>query len=332
MKTHSSAPRALPPLKLWHPEWFQGSLKRKGYFEGWYFKQASAGGTSVWSLIPGISLSRHSRKAFIQAISGSDGATWFFEFPVSDFRAYRNPFRVEIGPNSFSSEGLRLECGDGPDAFRGELRFSGRVPFPSNLLRPGVMGPFSFMPSMECYHGVVSLDHRVDGELATPQGRVPFNGGRGYTEKDWGTSMPSSWIWMQTNHLGREGDSLMLSVARIPWLRGHFIGFLLVGILDGEFVLRTTYTGSRLEEVEMTEREARVVIRTGRERIEVSGKRERRGILLAPVSGSMDRRIAESVDARITLLRVDGDGKTLNDLAGCRAGMEIVGAASELAK
>lgn len=77
-----------------------------------------------------------------------------------------------------------------------------------HALSPGVMGPFRFAPFMECYHGVLSLDHSVDGTLEVDGERISYEGGRGYTEKDWGRSFPSAWVWVQSNDFGRTGVSL----------------------------------------------------------------------------------------------------------------------------
>ena len=52
-----------------------------------------------------------------------------------------------------------------------------------------------------------------------------FNDGNGYIEKDWENPMPSSWIWIQTNNFKNSNSSIMISIARIPWL-----GFLLLGL------------------------------------------------------------------------------------------------------
>ena len=57
-------------MKVHRPWAFQGSLRRRDYFEGWYFKHVSADLTQVWSFIPGISLSKGKRHAFIQVING----------------------------------------------------------------------------------------------------------------------------------------------------------------------------------------------------------------------------------------------------------------------
>jgi len=71
---------------------------------------------------------------------------------------------------------------------RGSLCFSCINPWPVTLLSPGVMGWYAWVPFMECYHGVVSLDHTIEGILHVDVDgtAVDFGGGRGYTEKDWG--------------------------------------------------------------------------------------------------------------------------------------------------
>lgn len=54
--TSSSAPLHHRFLKLWRPDWYQNGPKRRGYFEGWYFKCVDADAHHAVALIPGISL------------------------------------------------------------------------------------------------------------------------------------------------------------------------------------------------------------------------------------------------------------------------------------
>jgi hypothetical protein len=110
--------------------------------------------------------------------------------------------------------------------FKGELKFNGNVAWPKSFFSPGIMGPFSFVPFMECYHGIVSMDHSIEGHLNIDGSFIEFNGGRGYIEKDWGRSFPSAYVWMQTNHFSSEGISIKASVANIPWLGSSFVGFI----------------------------------------------------------------------------------------------------------
>ena len=66
------------------------------------------------------------------------------------------------------------------------------------------MGPYTFAPFMECYHGVLSFDHTIAGSLAVDGQELDFTGGHGYIEKDWGQAFPKAWIWTQSNHFGAD--------------------------------------------------------------------------------------------------------------------------------
>jgi tocopherol cyclase len=68
-------------LLLYRPEIFQGNLKMKNYFEGWYFKHASRDLKQVYSFIPGVSLTENDPHAFIQVINGITGKTDYITYP-----------------------------------------------------------------------------------------------------------------------------------------------------------------------------------------------------------------------------------------------------------
>lgn len=97
---------------------------------------------------------------------------------------------------------------------------------PATVTSPGIMGWYAWMPVMECYHGVVSFSQDLSGSLSLDGGRLTFDGGRGYLEKDWGRAFPTGYIWMQSNHFTRPGACLVASVAVIPWRRTQFRGFI----------------------------------------------------------------------------------------------------------
>jgi tocopherol cyclase len=92
---------------LQSPVFFQGNLHAKRCFEGWYFKNVSADRSSVYALIPGISLSPQGSKSFIQFIDGSNGRTRWFPFHLGVFGFSRDHFAVRIGDNRFSLEGIQ---------------------------------------------------------------------------------------------------------------------------------------------------------------------------------------------------------------------------------
>ena len=120
---------------LMNPPIFQGSLKENNYFEGWYFKNVSKDMSSVLSFIPGISLSKNEH-AFIQVLDGITGWTHYFEFSVKDFKPLKERFMVNIGPNEFSTSGLKVDLEENDLKINGEVRFSNLSPFPKGILSP----------------------------------------------------------------------------------------------------------------------------------------------------------------------------------------------------
>jgi tocopherol cyclase len=321
-----------PLRKVFRSELYQGHNRRGNYYEGWYFKSVSPDGKHVWSLIPGIAYGKKGQDAhaFIQLIDGQTGETKYHRFPISDFHYSRKQFHVRIGENEFSPYRLRVSLGEGADQFRADLRFDKNATLASRLLRPGIMGPYRYAPFMETYHGLVSMDHEISGTVVHQGKAIDFTGGRGYIEKDWGFSMPSSWIWMQCNNFEQTGVSFMCSIARVPWLGKAFPGFLGFLLIDGEVRQFATYTGARVEGLAVQEHEVRFDIVAKEFRIEVRAQRAGTGVLQAPVAGQMDRRIAESVDANVHLRLLDNNGKELFSGNGQNAGLEVVGKLSEL--
>lgn len=335
MKTFKPSNKSLfyPLTKTWKPVNFQGVGKKSHYFEGWYFKNVSADKHHIWSVIPGISIEKSGiRHAFIQLINGKTADTWYVKYPIEAFSYSQKAFDVRIADNRFSLQGISLNI-QSPEnnlATSGSLVFKNIHPLKSTFFNPGIMGWYSFVPFMECYHGLVSMDHHLSGELKMNGSEINFDGGKGYSEKDWGKSMPEAWIWMQSNHFEKAGTSFMLSVAKIPWLKSSFTGFLCVLLLDGKIHRFATYTGAKLKNLSVDRELVQVEIRDKNYRLFISARHAARGLLAAPLNGAMDRRIAESVDAEITVRVTKLSGKEIFNGTGKTAGLELVGDMKEL--
>lgn len=317
---------------LFNPVAFQGEGRKKAYFEGYYLKHVSRSG-QAWAFIPGVSISSDGsvRKSFIQVIDGSTGTTRWYEFPFESFKYSARRFEVSIEGNRFSASGMHLEL-SGPDgAIAGDLRYGRLLGFPARPWCPGIMGPYSFLPAMECNHGLVSLDHEIAGGLSVDGLPMDFDGGRGYIEKDWGRAMPSSWIWAQSNSFPEAGTSLMFSLANIPWRGASFPGFLCAfrSGANGAMNVLATWTGARIENLGLSDASITVVISSRRDRLELLLERGRGGLLLAPVAGAMERRIAESVDATMQFAWYR-QGSLLYQGRANPSGLETVGAVEQL--
>ena len=314
--------------KKGHPEIYQGNKRKKKYFEGWYFKMVSADGTSILSIIPGVSLSVNGNEqhAFIQVIDGKTAKTSYYSFPIEKFSFSKNDFAVKIGENYFSKDKLIINIHDDTSSISGEIRMSEQVELPSGKrLNPGIMGWYRFVPFMQCYHGVVSLTHQLNGSLIKDGKKYIFDGGRGYIEKDWGSSMPSAWIWMQSNNFDEAGNSFMLSVANVPWLGKSFTGFLGFFLHDSTLFRFATYTHAKLQIEKSVSDTVKISIIDRKHNYFIEAFHSITGLLKAPVKGSMDRRIPESIDARLKLTVKDKKGNLIFSGTTNIAGLEMVG-------
>ncbi|MCU0641647.1 MAG: hypothetical protein MUC35_06110 [Candidatus Margulisbacteria bacterium] len=311
---------------MYEPASFQGSGRQSGYFEGWYFKLVDPAGVRPIAIIPGVSLTRNDAHSFIQILDGGSHQSAYHRFPVTDFKADPKKFDLRVGPNHFSGAGFALDL----PGIKGAVTFGRLQPWPVSLFSPGAMGPFAFVPRMECQHGIISFDHSLTGQLTVGGSKENYTGGRGYIEKDWGHSMPKAWVWLQSNDFAPEGTSLSVSVARVPWLGMSFNGFI-VGFRHGGKLYRfTTYLGSRLKEltyqpngVTLTFEDKDYVLDIGAVGGAAGGTE-----LAAPVVGAMEGRIFEHLPATV---RVRLYAKVKNGRAeifagtGRFAGLEIVG-------
>lgn len=322
--------------RIWAPDIYQGGSRSRRYFEGWYFKVVDVAGEHPMAVIPGVSFSADGSvsHSFVQLMT-SGGGTRYFAYPASAFTFGRGEFGVKVAGNSFSATGMTLDLADEIGAVTGQVRFGPLSPWPVKLLSPGIMGPFRFVPAMETYHGVVSMDHGIDGTLTVDGRALDFDGGRGYIEKDWGRSFPSSWVWAQSNAFGRNGVSVTASVARIPWMTGAFVGHIAGMLVDGSLHRFATYTRAKLVSVATRPDGADIVIRDHREELELHLNGTVSGALKAPTLGSMEGRANESLDGTIDVaLRVvrGGRAQVLFEGTGRNAGIEVMNDLGELGK
>ena len=169
-----------------HPEWYHGARAAPPFFEGWYYRLIDAGERQRYAVIPGISLGTDGddRHAFVQVLNDSTGQATYHRFATEEFRSAEGRFDVRIGPNRFTPERISLRIESPQRSVSGEVHFSGLTPWLVTLTSPGTMGWYTWVPRMECYHGVLSLDHQIHGTLTIDGSPVAFTGGRGTIEKD----------------------------------------------------------------------------------------------------------------------------------------------------
>jgi hypothetical protein len=310
--------------KLYNPAEFQGNLHRNNYFEGWYLKHVTADLSQSISIIPGISLSKDPH-CFIQVLNGVTSEAFYIRYDLKDFSTGPRRFAVRIGESFFSDLYSEIHINNENLKADGRIEYRDSVPYPGTLINPGIMGWYSFVPFMECKHGVISVNNNLSGILKLNGLVIDFTDGKGYIEKDWGASFPESWIWVQCNHFEKKEVSFMFSVAKIPWLTRYFIGFL--GFLyDGnKFCNFATYNGSVITRLEKADYSLKISIMAKEFMIDADISINQFSDLKAPRLGVMERYMKESVDSDLEIVFKNRKTNNIQSFHGRRAGLEITG-------
>ncbi len=313
---------------LFNPDQFQGWGKSKRYFEGWYFKVLNKEQNAAYAIIPGVAMDEEGcKQAFIQVLDGKRQTAVYHKFDFESFVASKADFRISIANNSFTANYIELDL----PGMSGRLEFSSLVRWPKPWYSPGIMGPYSFVPFMECYHGIISMDYSISGKLTTDAQIIDFAGGRGYTEKDWGRSFPSAYVWMQSNHFSLPGISVKASVARIPWISNAFTGFIAGVWVHDRLIQFTTYNGSVLRKLRIDQLGVELVLENKKHRLAIVATREAATSLASPIMGFMDGRIEESMTSILEVLLTDRrTGKIILHDTGYHAGLEVAGEISRI--
>ena len=308
---------------IWNPECYHGWGKSKRFFEGWYYKIISSDQKHALAIIPGIAMDENGKKqAFIQVLDGRNLKASYHKFDAQEFIPEPKTHDLQIGKNRFTNDSIELDL----PGLKGSLRFRNRSPWPSSWNSPGIMGPFSFVPFMECYHGILSMDHSIEGSLVHQDKVISFEQGRGYMEKDWGHSFPEGYVWMQSNHFSKTGISIKASIAKIPWIGSSFIGYIAGVLIDGKLIQFTTYNKTQLKKCSVSKKEVVIEMENSLHKLWIRAEQEKATPLAAPIAGFMDARIEESMNAKIHLKLIQKKtGEILLEDTGTSAGIEVAG-------
>ena len=315
---------------IWNPHLYHGWGRSKIFFEGWYYKIVDNSQTNAFAIIPGIAMDENGNKqSFIQVLDGKNLKADYFKFDSNEFKPTPKKHDLYIAENHFSMTDISLNLPN----LQGTLIFKNLFPWSNTFLSPGIMGPYSFIPFMECYHGIVSMNHDIEGSLIHNGKKISFDNGKGYMEKDWGHSFPKAYVWMQSNHFSKSSISFKSSIAIIPWLKSSFIGHIAGVLIDGKLIEFTTYNGTKLNSCDISQDEVNASMENRLFKLNIKAIREKATTLAAPISGFMDGRIDESMNSSIKLKLIDKKSNKiiLNDI-GESAGIEVAGDYEKLIK
>lgn len=307
-----------------NPELFQGEQyinTNKNYFEGWYFKNTN--NKNGISFISGINVNEQEKKAFIQIITPS--SSYFVNYNIDDFKFNFKPFYIKNGDNFFLKNEINIDIKDKAQnlAVFGKIKYSNSKNISTNFLNSNIMGPFSYIPFMECNHAILGMKSRADGKININNNEIRFDNGIGYIEKDWGCSFPKSYIWCQGNNFKNLNASFMISIADVPFKSFNFKGIICDLIIDNNEFKFTTYNNAKLLKYNIDNNSLDILLKKGHYDLNIKSQYNPGLKLFAPIKGKMKKNIFESISSSILVTLKKNNIIIFSDTS-TNCGLEIV--------
>lgn len=302
-------------------KFYQGENQTYPFFEGWYFKHQIE--NEVYAFIPGYSIAENGEKQpFIQVISHDQSDIFFFD--SNQLIVKQDHLFIKIGENIFSEKGLSLSLNSPNLSITGTIEYGDFTPLRRTSYAPSIMGPFSYLSFMECYHGILSMKHTLKGNLIWNDQLIDFTQGIGYLEKDWGRSFPATYLWAQCNQFEAIDAQFFFSAAEIPFLGSRFLGIIAVIQINGEEYRFGTYYGAKILAISKEENYLVITLKQQQLELTINVLQDGGHPLMAPHKGLMNRIIREKASTEITVT-LQKKNEIIFKQKGNAAGFEEVG-------
>lgn len=274
----------------------------KGFFQGWYFKCSSKELTIAFIL----ALHHDGRKTSASLQILENDSVHFIPYKSIIFDSSRQI--LKIGRNIFSLRGAHLDIKNSEITIKGDLTFSQH-----QKISYDIMGPFQYLPFMQCRHRIYSMSNKVNGTLDIDEKSYSFTNDLGYIEGDRGYSFPKEYAWSQCHF---QNGSLMLAAADIPILGFHFTGIISTIIVNGMEYRLATYLGAKVKINDNC-----ISITQGKYKLFAELIESKKYQLHAPDKGKMTRFIKEN-PCCVASYRFSYKGKTIIDFVSNKASFE----------
>lgn len=257
-------------------------LKKKDYFEGWYFRITDAKTQRNYAVIYAITNNSNSPHAFIQVFNDRVKECDYIKSTIDTFSF--NDEEVRINNSFLSMDNMKLET----ENHHFNINFVEK----KTLNNMSAMG-FLFKAPLECFQEILIYDGYGKGTIVS-DGKVLEVEGKIYIEKTYGRRFPTEWIWLQSNH-GDNGSSISFSTGKVPFGPVKINGFLCLLEYKEKVLLFST---SNLSKLRIDSKNNILTIKKGKYRLDIYPEMKDTIKLLGPLDkGVMKRTVLESLNS-----------------------------------
>lgn len=286
------------------------------FFEGWYFRFVSDHFSAA--IIIGIAKAADCQEAFIQIFHTDTQQMEKLSFTADEIHYQADPFELTLQRCVLLKNYLHIEAVQLSRTF--DFQFQNAVSIHRSLYAPTIMGPFAYLKHMQCNHAILNLGSKAVCYMEHEKA-VQKMDGLMYQEKDWGTSFPDKYVWVQSNCCEKALSVLFLSCATIPLGALHFTGIIMVLKDQAQEFCFASYYGAVLTKTSIDSKGYHLRIRQGCYRIICTIRMNQTYLLEAPQQGRMNRTVQECLLGDVDL-RISKHGKTIRNLVFHKCGIE----------
>ena len=294
-------------------------LHEKDAFEGWFTKVDDLKSGLMFSVIWGYTTHEETKHAFIQFQDNLNYGTVYIRYAIEDLSWEENPFKLKIGNNILTKKALHLDMMLGDKPVRGDFTFSEFSEIETRFLKPNIMGWLTYLPN-ECNHAIISMHHKVFGQLQMGDMVWSIEEAHGYIEKDWGTGFPKEYVWLQVNDWIE--SSVVFSYATVPMLGKFAKGFFAVVLHEGREYRFSSIEGSKIIDFHVDQDSFSASIIKKGIRLHLTAKQHHPVALASPDHGEMKSYIKESLEGSLSL-NLEIKGREKIELHSQRASIDV---------
>ncbi len=263
------------------------ALSKKNSFEGWYFKHQNKNKSIAF--IPATYTDENNNLlATIQIIVNDEA--FRIDFALCEISIEQEQLSIRMGNCFFSDRGVVIDIEEDGLSLHGKIAYG-----PLMMLDKDIMGPFKYLPNMECKHGIISLFHRCTGTMTLNDEEIVFDEDIGYIEMDYGHSFPKEYSWTHGAWVDEYENAIVAAAATIPYLKINFLGCLACILFEGKQMVLATYFGAKVKELS----KEKIIISQHQYRLEIECLKKNPVKLDAPLNGNLTVAIHENIVSKV---------------------------------
>lgn len=288
---------------------YLGENENNNYFEGWYFKHTDKENKYSISFIVGVSKSEKP-ESFIQIIDSIQNKSYYIKYNLEDFKFSNDPFYIKIKDNYFSLDKIIVNINDKVN-IKANIEYGKLTKINKNYYSPNIMGPFAYLTFLECNHSVISLRHKLNGSVKIGNQNINFTNGTGYIEKDYGTSFPEKYIWLESN--SNKNSNIFFSLATIPIFKLKFNGIISILEINNKQYRFASYYLARTKIKKLDNNNYLITVKQFSKKLIINLNLQDVNPLSSPKKGNMSGIIKESLNSTCNIILYKGKKKIFED-------------------